>query len=362
MRRPTRAAALLGLLVTVSTLLRFWGGTLVPIPWINPDEIIYGELGRSLWHDGTFRLLGRPTEFISLVYPALVGGPLSLGNLERGYHLLKLLQALLMSLAAVPVYLWARSLGTRGWAFLAAVLTVAIPGLAYSGLIMTEVAFYPIVVLAAYALGIDVLLAPRRPRRLLRLAPAAGALVLLAAVWAGWRLRNGGPLSRVFGAYEPAGQIHYGAGRAARFVLYHYADLALFTGLFPICAVLALLVVGPRADDRLRAYLATTVALCFWFPLEVGIFASQHVGYLAERNLLPLAPVLFVGFAAWLARGGPRPRAVTAASAVAVLALLAVLPLSKLARPEAFPDSFTLLPLIRLRRNASTADADVALH
>ena len=111
MRLPTRAAVLLGLLVTVSTLLRFWGGTLVPIPWITPDEIIYGELGRSLYHDGTFRILGRPTEFISLVYPALVGGPLSLGNLERGYHLLKLIQALVMSLAAVPAYLWARSLG-----------------------------------------------------------------------------------------------------------------------------------------------------------------------------------------------------------------------------------------------------------
>ena len=37
MRRPTHAAALLGLLVTVSTLLRFWGGTLVPTPWIAPE-------------------------------------------------------------------------------------------------------------------------------------------------------------------------------------------------------------------------------------------------------------------------------------------------------------------------------------
>jgi Dolichyl-phosphate-mannose-protein mannosyltransferase len=401
MRRPTRAAALLGLLVTVSALLRFWAGTLVPIPWITPDEIIYGELGRSLWHDGMFRILGRPTEFISLVYPALVGGPLSLGNLERGYHLLKLIQALVMSLAAVPAYLWARSLGARGWAFLAALLTVAIPGLAYSGLIMTEVAFYPVVLLAAWALaaalerptlgrqallvlacaaaamtrlqafvllpaaatavGIDLVLDRRRARLVLRLWPTAAGLVLLAAAWAGWRLRNGGALSRVFGAYEPAGQIHYGAGRAARFVLYHFADLALFTGFVPICAVLALLVVRDRADDRLRAYLASTLALCFWFPLEVGIFASQHVGYLAERNMLPLAPVLFVGFAAWLARGAPRPRVVTAASTAAVLALVAVLPLSKLAKPEAFPDSFTLLPVIRLHRDSSLTDAEVAL-
>jgi hypothetical protein len=400
MRRPTRAAVLVGLLVTVSTLLRFWGGSNVPTPWITPDEVIYGELGRSLWSSGAFRILGRPTDFFSLVYPALAGLPLSLGNLERGYHLLKLVQALVMSLTAVPVYLWARSLGARVYAFLAAALTVAIPGLAYSGLIMTEVAFYPIVVLAAYALaaalerptllrqtlvvvsfaaaaltrlqafvllpvlvtavGIDLALT-RRPRRVLRLAPTAGALVLLALAWAGWRLRNGGPLSRVFGAYEPAGQVHYGAGRAVRFVLYHYADLALFTGLFPLVAVVALLVAGDRGDERLRAYLVTTLALCLWFPLEVGIFASQHVGYLAERNMLPLAPVLFVGFAVWLARGAPRPLVATAASIAAVLALLLALPVQKLVRPEAFPDSFTLLPLIRLEKHSPGLDLDLLL-
>jgi 4-amino-4-deoxy-L-arabinose transferase-like glycosyltransferase len=398
MRRPSRAAVLVGLLVAVSTLLRFWGGSNVPIPWINPDEIIYGELGRSLWSSGRFTILGRPSEFISLVYPALAGLPLSLGNAERGYHLLKLIQALVMSLTAVPVYLWARSLGTRAYAFLAAALTLAIPGLAYSGLIMTEVAFYPIVVLAAYALaaalecptlgrqglvvvtfaaaaltrlqafvllpvlvtavGIDVAFT-RRPRRLLRFVPSAGGLVLLALVWAGWRLRNGGPLSRVFGAYEPAGQVHYGLGRAARYVLYHYADLALFTGLFPLVAVVALFVAADRRDDRLRAYLATAVALCLWFPLEVGVFASQHVGYLAERNMLPLAPVLFVGFAVWLARGAPRPRLATAAAIAGVLALLVALPMQKLVRPEAFPDSFTLLPLIRLEKRSPGTDLDL---
>jgi hypothetical protein len=400
MARPTRAATLVGLLVAVSTLLRFWGGSIVPIPWINPDEIIYAELGRSLYRNGTFEILGRPTEFISLVYPALVGGPLSLANVERGYHLLKLVQALLMSLTAVPVYLWARSLGARGWALAAALLTVALPGLAYSGLIMTEVAFYPIVVLAAYALaaalerptpfrqgllvvacaaaaltrlqafvllpvlvtaaGIEIALG-RRPRRALRIAPAAGALVLLAIVWAGWRLRHGGPLSRVFGAYEPAGQTHYGLGRTLRFVVYHYGDLALFTGLLPLCAVLVLLVVREREDERLRAYLATALAICLWFPLEVGVFASQQVGYLAERNMLPLAPILFVGFAAWLAYGGPRPRLVVGGAIAAVLLLVLVLPVQKLVRLEAFPNSFTLRPLIWLEQRSPGTDLDLLL-
>ena len=56
-----------------------------------------------------------------------------------------------MSLAAVPVFLWARSLVPARSALLAAALAVAVPGLAYSGLVMTEVLFYPLLVLAAWA-------------------------------------------------------------------------------------------------------------------------------------------------------------------------------------------------------------------
>jgi hypothetical protein len=52
---------------------------------------------------------------------------------------------------------------------------------------------------------------------------------------------------------------------------------------------------------------------------------------------------------------------VTAASAAAVFALVAILPLGRLAKPEAFPDSFTLLPLIRLRRDSALSDAEAAL-
>jgi len=39
----------------------------------------------------------------------------------------------------------------RRWAYAAAVLTLVMPGLAYSGLLMTEAAFLPITVLAAWA-------------------------------------------------------------------------------------------------------------------------------------------------------------------------------------------------------------------
>jgi hypothetical protein len=380
-------------LVAASTVLRFWAGTRVTTPWITPDEVIYGEAAKSLYHDGSFRLLGQPLGFLSLVYPALVGPLLALGDLERWYHWTKLLQALVMSLAAVPAYLWARELAARRWALVAAVLTLALPGLAYSGLMMTEVAFYPVGLLAAWAMAralseprplnqalvvaavaaaaltrlqafvlvpvfVTALLLFRSRRDAVRLLPAAGGLFLLCAAWAGYRLRDGGPLSRVFAGYGPAGRVHYAVGDALRFSAWHAADIVLFTGVFPACA-LVLLWATERGDRAVRAYLAVATALPLWFALEVGVFASRQVGYLAERNMIPLAPVLFVGFAAWLARGAPRPRPLTAAGAAGVLLLVLYLPVQRLATDEAFPNSFTLLPLIKLATRHPGVDVDL---
>ena len=162
----------------------------------------------------------------------------------------------------------------------------------------------------------------------------------------------------MFGAYEPAGQSSYQLGQVWRFVLWHAGDIVLFTGLFPVCA-LALLWAARDRSEPLRAYVAVATALLPWFALEVGLFASTHVGYLAERNMIPLAPVLFVGFAAWLARGGPRPRIAVATVAVGALLLVVAMPLKRLAPLEAFPNSFTLLPLIRLHARFPGFDVDL---
>ena len=93
----------------------------------------------------------------------------------------------------------------------------------------------------------------------------------------------------------------------------------------------------------------------------MGLFASQHVGLLAERNLLPLAPVLFVGLAAWLGLGAPRPRLATAVAVALPVGLLLALPVGRFVGTEAFPDAFTLFPLIRLADRAHPPNVDVIL-
>ena len=341
--------AVLAALVALSTLLRWWAGSKVPTPWIVPDEVLYAKLGQSLWAHGTFELLGRSIGYYSLVYPALVGLPLSLHDLSLGYDLLKPLQAFVMSLAAVPVYLWGRSVVSKWWAVSAAALTLTIPGLAYSGLVMSEVAFYPIAALAAWAaaaalarptlrnqalvvgaillasatrlqgvvlaavFGTAILvlaLFERDARRVLRFWPAIAGLVAVGVGWAAWRLSGGGPASELFGGYRAAGETHYTVAGTLRFARFHLTDIILMTGLIPVCAVAVLAVsafAGRERSREARAYLAVAVSMVFWLALEVGLFASVHVHRLAERDLLAVCPVLFLGLALWLDRGRPGP-------------------------------------------------------
>ena len=149
--------------------MRLWAALRVPSPWFTPDEMVYGELGRSLYSTGRLDILGHATPFFSFVYPALVGPFLDFGNLELGYTLLKAVQALVMSLTGVAVFLWARSLVRPRYALVAALLALAVPGLAFAGFVMTEVAFYPVICLVAWAMA-RVLERPTAARQALAVA------------------------------------------------------------------------------------------------------------------------------------------------------------------------------------------------
>jgi dolichyl-phosphate-mannose-protein mannosyltransferase len=379
--------------VGVSTVIRLWAGLRVPSPWFVPDEIVYTELGRGLYETGKLQVLGHPTPFFSFVYPAFVGPFLSLGDLELGYSLLKGAQALVMSLAAVPVFLWARTLVRPRWALVAALLTLALPGLAFAGFVMTEVVFYPVICLVAWSMAralerptagrqavsialIAVATATRLQAIVLvpvlvlailikaaldrtwvagvrRFAPLVGSLLAVGAAGVAFKLARGGSLlGSALGAYKITGHVSYGLGDAIRFALYHAADLLLMTALVPVVAIVLVLAeaaAGRERSEAVNAYLAVAVSLCLGFVAEVGLFTSRLLGRLAERNLLALAPVVFVGFAIWLDRGLPRRRVPAAAISLGALALLLYLPWDRFVTAAAQPDAFSVIPLYRLR-------------
>jgi len=75
-------------------------------------------------------------------------------------------------------------------------------------------------------------------RHVRRHVPVLAGFGVLAFAWTAWRLRNGGSLSKVLGAYQAAGESHYDAREVVRFFAYHLGDVVLITGVVPVVAVL----------------------------------------------------------------------------------------------------------------------------
>jgi hypothetical protein len=393
--------AALVLLVVVSSVLRTWAGLRLPTPWIAPDELVYGMLARNLYDAGGWELLGEPVDLYSFLYPALLGVPLSLADVGDGYALAKAGQAVAMSLTAVPVYFWGRAVVGPRLALVAAAATLALPGLAYSGLLMTEVVFLPLATAAAWAaaralerptLGRQavlvaallaagsarlaaVVLVPalataavlhallvREWRAGARLWPAFAALAVPALGWAAWRLKDGGPLSRLLAGYQAAGEVSYDLGDSLRYVLYHLGDLVLMTAFFPVAALVVLLALRRPEPPAAAALLAVATSLALWLPLQVGVYATRFTGHVAERGLLAAAPPLFLVLALWVSRGAPRPALPLALGLAVPLALAALFRAGEFATHAGIPDAFTLIPLYRLAVRAPGVDLDLVVN
>jgi hypothetical protein len=386
-RRPDRALLALGALVALSTGLRFALSRGVDAPWIAPDEQLYGLLGRSLVSGDGLTLLGQPVAYYSLLYPLLVGLPFVWANLEDGVRAVQFMQALLMSLTAVPVFLWARPLAGRRWAIGAAALTVLIPGLAYSGLLMSEALYYLVATVAVWALAVC-LATPTRGHQLWLLAAVgvafatrlqavglAGTIVvalgLLAvaerslapfrrlaltlailgvggAVWVAVRVHAGG-IGQLLGAYAPLTEAgKYSVGDIAQSLVWETGAVALVTVAVPLVGLGILAwetLRGAEPEPAARALVASALSYAVVTLILVGAFASRFVEHVTERQLLSVAPPVFVAFAVWLHRGAPRPQPATSVVAFVVAAAALLLPLDRVTTPAAYADSPSVIPL-----------------
>ena len=112
-------------------------------------------------------------------------------------------------------------------------------------------------------------------------------------------------------------------------------------------------------SDTAAALVATASAWTVVSLVEVGTFASKWVDHIAERDLITVAPPLFLVFALWLARGIPRPQPLTAMIAMAVAAPAILLPVSRFATQESALDAFSFIPLWRLREATSSASLEL---
>ncbi|HEV2590336.1 MAG TPA: glycosyltransferase family 39 protein [Gaiellaceae bacterium] len=374
-------------IVVVSAAIRIALGRHVIAPWIMVDELIYSELAKSFAASGHFQIRGVASNGYGFVYPALIAPAWKLfGPMPTVYAAAKVINAVLMSLAAIPAYLLARRLLTPGLALCAAVLTIAIPQMLYTSELMTENIFFPLFLVVVWALvatlelptwrrqvGVLVLcgLAFATRQQAVALIPAVSVAPALhgwierdlrralrawlptyAILGAGIVLALGGTVARgrspltLLGAYRAATSVPYSVSSVLHYVLWHVAELDLAVGIVPLVALLALWIAPRAASPGARAFAAATLPVTVLVVVEVAIFASTQSERIEERNMfyvMPFALIALLGFAEREAI--ERRRWAIVAAALAAGALPAAIPLARFINDTALSDTFGLLPV-----------------
>lgn len=385
--------AWLAALVAVSSGIRILLARGMVAPWIMVDEIVYSELAKSFAATGHFSIRGASAgTSYGFVYPVLISPAYRLASLPDAYAAAKAINSVLMSLAAIPAYLLARRVLNQWLALAAAVLSVAIPSLVYTGTLMTENAFYPLflcialvlvlmlerpttwnqlLVLAlcalAYAtrqqaltafagvLTAPLLLGRRRLGRFRTLYLSAAALAVAALVVEGARGKS--PIS-FLGAHQTAGHHHYAVVPVAKWLLWHVAELDLYLGVVPVIAFVLLVFEWRKLDARQRAFMAGASALTAWLIVyAAGKATYPGIARVEERNTFYVAPFFFIALLLWVQLGARRPHATTVAVALAAGLLVATLPYPRLLGPQTTSDTLGLVPWWKLHEQH-----DLGLH
>jgi len=394
--RAVPAWTWLALIVAASTTFRALLTRNLPGPFIFVDELIYSELGRSFADGGRFLVRDVPTSGYGVVYPILISPAYRLFHrLPEAYAAVKVINSFVMSLAAVPAYLLARRILKELPALLVAVLTVAVPSMAYTGTVMTENVFYGLflIVTLLFVLMLErptagrqvavlllvvlayltraqslafvpaVVVAPvllcffqrRRLRDGLRAyAPLYGIVVAGGAVVVAFELARGRSLRGLLGAYAVVSDQSYDVRQIVDFVLWHEADLALYVGVIPLAATLLLVLRARRETPRVQAFLAATIPLAISFTVVVAAFATRFASdRIHERNLFQLCPLLFVGLLVWAGRPVHRGRVwllqVALVAAVALSPL--TIPYHRFVGDPIRGDTLALLPVWTINRH-----------
>jgi hypothetical protein len=399
------------LILGVAILARLWLARKIPGPWIMTDELFYSELAKSFAASGDFLIRDYPTSLFTL-YSVLISPAWAFDSTGTAYALTKSINVLLMTTAAVPVFFWARRLTSPRHAILATSLVLAMPAFIYTGMVMTENAFFPAFVLSMFVLAlvlerptllrqalmfcafvlaclvrvqavvlfamlpvaivIKVFFELRADGTALRFRPFAaelrrywislGVLLALALGYLAVQVARSSSLATGLGAYRITGETHYSPSVASRWFLTHLGELGYSVGIIPVSALIVCLALAGRwkADSTPaeRAFLAVAVSSLL-LVAQVAIYASRFADRIEERNMFHAAPLLFIALVLWLYRGLPRPAGVTAVAVLVPAALLVAIPFDRLFNVSLYSDSFALIPLLRLTQRLAGGAEDV---
>jgi len=373
-------------IVVVSADVRIVLARGIAAPFIMVDEVIWAELARGIASHGEPLVRGVRDTGYGVVYPLLISPVYALfSSLPHAYAAVKVVNSVVMSLAAVPAYFLARRVVGSWLALLAALLTVAVPSLAYTGTVMTENLFYPLFLVVCLVLVVVLerptwpwvtllafllLLSYETRTQALALVPAVllaplvlalfarggvretfaryrllyGTFIVLGVLALAIQLGTGRSPRDLLGAYAPVGNGGYDVHTALRYLVWHLEELALYLLVIPLAATIVLLGRARSLSASAQRFLSVLVSTTVCFLPVVAVFASRFSGRVEERNLFYLAPLFVIALLLWVELGAPRP-AVLAPLAAGISTLLVLLfPFHRFIGTSAITDTLMLLP------------------
>lgn len=389
--------------VVLSTVLHALLALRSPAPWIVPDEIIYSELAKSMAEGGLPAIRDEVSFAYGLGYPALLAPVWAIfEDIPTAYVVAKVLNAFVLSLAAVPAYFLARRFALETTALLVAALSIAVPSMLYAGTLMTEVALYPTFVLALLAMtaalerstlrtqtsalgAIALVSAIKMSSAVLFIAYPVAVVVYhwldtrnrstwqsrLRAYWPTWivlavglaglatlALALGRSPVDALGAYAVV-LTNIDLSAVPWWALLHLAELDLYVAVIPFAATMGVIWRGIHvaANDRERLFVALTLTTCTAVIGVVAAFAStsspagadypENVARLHERGMFFLAPLFFIGLAMTIS-GPILPRRNLLVTGIVAVCLPALIPL-RLFVELAYFQAMALVPWIENR-------------
>jgi hypothetical protein len=312
-------------------------------PWLFTDELEFTQISRSIAATGHPARRGEPYSFRSL-YTVMLAPIWLIHNVATAYSTIKYVDVFVMTSVIFPTYFLARMLLPKWWAIFAATGAAVIPSLAYSSWIVEETLAYPYAALCFLLLAkafvhrsrwwivaalVATAIAPV-VRGELVVIPITVALAVAFALWSsewGHRRRSSWSKGDYLGFFVlVVGLIIFISGYASRHSHQWYAvtqyykhriivmgnwsagSLAIGIGILPLVLGLAALV--PARDEPRSRELRMFRCVAAGAIIAFGMYAGMKAAYIStvfatrveERNLIYIAPLLFIGTALVLHR------------------------------------------------------------
>jgi hypothetical protein len=318
----------------------FWQAAIRKSPTLFTDEFEWTELSRAIADTGHAARRGQPFDYKSL-YAFMIAPGWWIHSTSTAYTMIKYLNTSVMALAAVPVYLLARTMVSTRLAVVAGLASLCTTALYYAAFLVPEVLAYPTFALCAYlsiralagggrrfiAAAIVADLLASQVRGELAMLPVSFALASIV-LWVvgphGQRIRRnwgafdyvgaillivGGliVLNRLISPYAQQWAFVTGSwqGRMWSLGMQAASAFAIGLGLLPFVGGLASLWIPERRADRnWRAFAAFTgsaiVTVWLYTAVKAAFLSTNFATRVEERNLIYLGPLFIVGTVVWL--------------------------------------------------------------